>query len=240
MKPLKYFLLLIAALPGLMIANAQTAEEIIAKHIDAIGGKDKISQIKSIFTESTIFVMDNNGQRITNLLAGKGFKGESDFNGQKVTQCFTDKSGWVINPNTGTQAQDMPEGEYKAGRDLIYVGGTLSSYSARGGKVELIGKENVGPVGAYKIKETDPDGISAIFYIDQNTYYLLEVVRNGTMNGQNVEITITQSNFQKTSFGFTAPFKIGRKFGEQFTMSETINKMEFNKDIDHKIFDMPR
>ena len=40
-------------------AQAQTVDEILSKHIDAIGGKEKISQVKSIYTEISMEVMGN-------------------------------------------------------------------------------------------------------------------------------------------------------------------------------------
>ena len=54
MKNWKHGLLLAVTLPVMIILHAQTADEIINKHFEAIGGKDKISQIKSIYTESTV------------------------------------------------------------------------------------------------------------------------------------------------------------------------------------------
>ena len=49
------FTLLIAALT--FSATAQTAEEIVAKHIQAIGGKDALTQTKSVYIESSMSIM---------------------------------------------------------------------------------------------------------------------------------------------------------------------------------------
>jgi outer membrane lipoprotein-sorting protein len=241
MKILQHYLLSLIALFGVVLVQAQTADEIIAKHIEASGGKDKINQIKSIYIESTIQVMGNDAPSTTTILNGKGFRSESEFNGQKVIQVYTDKGGWAVNPFAGgSDAQAMPDGQYKAGRDQIFIGGPLYDYASKGYKVEYLGMENVGTVSNYKLKLVAPDTTFTTFYIDPTTYYISKIVKTTNMMGQDMVLTISLSNYQKTDFGYTVPFGTETSFGEQFTMSGTVKKVEFNKDVDPKIFDMPK
>src|SRR2546425_13338282 len=129
MKTLKLALVGLTALAGIS-AKAQTADEIVAKHIEAVGGKDKISKINSIYLENSIEVMGNEAPGTTVILNGKGFKSEMDFNGQKIVQCITDKGGWTINPMAGqTSATPMPEELVKQGQDQLYIGGPLFNYA---------------------------------------------------------------------------------------------------------------
>src|SRR4249919_2629434 len=89
---------------------AQTADEIIAKHLEATGGKDKLKSITSVKLDNNMTVMGNDAPSSTTVLVGKGMKMESDFNGQKMVQVVTDKSGWSINPmGGGTDPQPMPD-----------------------------------------------------------------------------------------------------------------------------------
>ncbi len=241
MKTLKHYLLSLIALFGFVLANAQTADEIIAKHVEATGGKDKISQIKSIYIESSVQVMGNDAPSTTTILNGKGFRSESEFNGQKVIQVYTDKGGWTINPFAGgADAQAIPESQYKAGRDQIYIGGSLFDYASKGYKVELQGMENVGTVSNYKIKLVAQDSSVTTFFIDSTTYYISKIVKTTNMMGQDMVLTISLSNYKKTDFGYTIPYTTETSFGEQFTLSGTVKKIEFNKDVDPKIFDMPK
>ena len=47
------------------LSQAQTADEIINKYIEAIGGKDKLAQLKTKTIESTTQVMGNEGPSST-------------------------------------------------------------------------------------------------------------------------------------------------------------------------------
>ena len=55
MKSVKFLLLAFAAVTTTVL-NAQTVDEIISKHVDAIGGKDKLGQVKSVYTENAVFI----------------------------------------------------------------------------------------------------------------------------------------------------------------------------------------
>ena len=235
MKIAKQFFMLALAAPAFLIARAQTADEIINKHFDAIGGKDKISQIKSIYSESSVQVMGNDAPSTLTILNGKGYRLESDFNGQKMIQVYTDKGGWAVNPMAGgTDPQAMPDDQYKQGKDQIDVGGPLLDYSSKGNKVEMLGKDEAG----YKVKVTNKDGIATTYWIDPNTYYITKASFTGSMMGQEMEVTRNYSNYQKTDYGYTMPFTIEINYGGQFSVTSNVKKVQVNKDVDPKIFDM--
>lgn len=51
MKTIKTLIISLSALLLFTVGKAQTADEIIAKHIDALGGADKLSQVNSVYLE---------------------------------------------------------------------------------------------------------------------------------------------------------------------------------------------
>jgi hypothetical protein len=234
MKSIKFVLLALAVIITSAL-NAQTVDEIIGKHVDAIGGKEKLGQVKSIYTENSVDVMGNAAPQKEYLLEGKGFKSEVDFNGTSIIQCYTDKGAWMVNPMAGgADAQALPDAAYKSGKPQIYLGGALIDYATKGYKAELMGKEG----GSFKIKVTG-DGNETYYFIDPTSYYLTKSIIKGEVMGQAVEITTTYSDHKKTDFGIVLPYARNIDMG-MFQMSQKTEKIEVNKAIDPKIFDIPK
>jgi len=234
MKITKFFLVLLTAVSLGFTAKAQTADDIIGKYVDAIGGKDKLAQIKSVYTEATVNVMGTDNPASTTMLVGKGYRSEAEINGSKIVQCYTDKGGWSINPFAGgTDAAPMPDDQYQAGKDAIWVGGALLNYKANGYTAELQPKDG----NNYPIKITAGKQVTT-YFIDATTYLLTKVTSTANMQGQDTNVTTTYSNFTKTDFGYLAAYKIDVDLG-QIQLSYTVKSITVNKDVDPKIFDMP-
>ncbi|HVS97225.1 MAG TPA: hypothetical protein VHE54_12110 [Puia sp.] len=237
MKTLKKpSLFILATLFAVATCYAQTAEEIVNKNIDAIGGRALLSSIKSVVIESSIDVNGNEAPSTTYILNGKGFKSETDFGGSKIIQCVTPSGGWSINPLVGqSTATAMPDEVVKQSQGQLNIGGPLLDYSANGGKIELLGKDTAD----YKIKLTNNAGTDATFYINMKTYMIDMIIAKLNMGGQEQETTIHFSDYRKVDNGPIMSFAQSRDL-PQFTLNITQKKVEINKDIDPSIFDMPK
>ena len=179
--------------------------------------------------------MGNQAPVTVYILNGKGFKSETDFNGSKIIQCYTDKSGWSVNPMAGgTDAQPMPDEMYKAGKASIYVGGALLDYASKDIKVELAGKED----GNYKLKVMSGI-VETTYFIDPATWYITKTISKGEMMGQSIEITTSFSDYKKTDAGIVLPYSYNTDMGN-FSLASKVNKVEVNKEIDPKIFDIQK
>jgi len=240
MRSLRVVLPAVVCTLSVFSLQAQTADDIVNKNIDAMGGKDKISSIKTIYTEYDMEAMGNQGSGVTYLVNGKGFRNEVDFGGQKIIECVTDKGGWGMNPFAGQASPEaMPDDVVKMRQGQLQVGGPLFNYAAKGSAVTLAGQETLNGVNAYKLTLKSKEGNEGTFWIDPTTYYVLKSVNKATINGQDAETTTVFSNYKKTDSGFVVPGNM-----ELTTMGFTVNitskKVEVNKDIDMKLFDMQK
>lgn len=236
MKTLIRGVLLLSATLGIVTTQAQSVDEIVGKHLDALGGKTVLNSIKSVYLESTVEIMGNEAPSTTYILNGKGYKNELDFNGAKIVQCVTDKGGWAINPMGGaTTAQALPADQLKSYQIQLNVGGPLMDYASKGFKAELIGKDSA----AYKIKLTTPDGIDIVYYIDMKTYLISKAVNKLNMGGQQIETTAAFTDYRKTDVGYVIAYS-QQLILPQITLNITNKKVEMNKEVDPAIFEMPK
>jgi hypothetical protein len=216
--------------------QAQTADEIISKHVAAIGGKTAIDNVKTLYIESDVDVAGNNAPSTTWIVSGKGYKNELEFGGSKIQNCVTEKGGWTVNPMMGsTTAQPIPDEQFKGMKGQINVGGPLYDYAAKGNKVELIGQDS----GDYKIKLTTPSAVTVTFFVNKKTYLIDKTVSTISAQGQDMESTVIFSDYRKLDGGYVI------NFGQQvtlpmYTLNITHKKVEVNKPIDPAIFDMPK
>jgi len=224
-------------------AQAQTVDDVINKYIDALGGKEKLNSIKTLYLEG-VTVMQNGNE-----ISAKMYREQDKLSRREIsspmgtmTSIVTDKEGWFSNPRNGNAFEAIPAERLKLQQAELDLRSGLVDYAAKGSTVELLGKEQVGDAEAYKIKLTPKTGNEIIYYIDAKTWYLIrETRKGGGMMGGNrggqqgnadQTINIDYSNYQKSADGFVFPYTV--RFGQGGSMN--YEKIEVNKPIDQKLY----
>jgi hypothetical protein len=231
----KQSLFVLAALAIATTCRAQTAEEIVNKSIDAVGGKDAIAAVKTIVYNQTLEVMGNEVPSITTIVAGKAFKSDIDFQGTKIITVLTDHGGWGVNPPMGQATPTaLPDEQWKQTQGRLNIV-PLLGWSANGGKLELQSKDSAD----YKIHLTNTVGTDVIYYINQKTYLLDKSDVTASVQGQTMTITMHFGDYRKTDAGLLVPWSWIQDL-PQYTLTFTTKSVDVNKTIDPAIFDMPK
>jgi len=117
--------------------------------------------------------------------------------------------------------------------------GPLVDYKAKGHQVELVGKETVDGVPAWKLKLTPKGGDVQYVFLDASSFLEIRNETHRLVRGQELDILSTFSEF-KESGGVVWPHRIqaGPK-GRPEKQVLSFDKIEVNVPIDDARFKMP-
>src|SRR5690348_10226564 len=123
---------------------------------------------------------------------------EMDIQGKSFVQAFDGTTSWTINPFGGSDdPQKSNDEDTKAARDdAEFIDGALVDYESKGNTVELIGKQDVDGVPAYKLKVTKKSGTVEYDYIDAKTFLPIKSTGTRKQMGQQFEFESRPGNFK--------------------------------------------
>ena len=212
--------------------SAQTADEIVAKNIEAMGGAAKLATLNSVKMTGSMSVQGTDvGITITKLNA-KGFRVDLDVMGTSGYQLANNEKGFVFMPFAGmTEPKEMDPEAFKSTSSQSDVQGSLFNYKEKGNTVEYLGKEKVDAGEAYKLKVTNKNGKVSTYYIDTKSNRLVKSVSKVNANGEEMEMETSYSDYKQDANGFWFPYSTTNMQG-----TITFDKIESNIPIDESIF----
>jgi hypothetical protein len=212
--------------------NAQTADEIINRHLEAIGGVDNWRKVNSVKMEG---LLQANGADINvtvTVLHGKGMRQDISVMGMTGYEIITPTEGWSFMPFQGQQAPEAKTAEDLAeGQDELDAQGSFIDYAKKGHTVEYLGKEDVEGTECFKIKIVKKGGTPQTIFIDPKTYYILQSKTIRKANGQEMEIVTSFSNYEKLAEGIVIAKSMTLPYGEM-----NVTKVTINGSIDESVF----
>ena len=221
-------------------AGAQTADEVVAKHIEAMGGSAKLAALKTMKMTSGIDMMGMKMPVVTTIVDGRASRTEVIFREMTQIMVTEGESGWYISPFQGkTEPEKMNEEMIKQAKEERDINGPLFNYKEKGNRVELVGKEELEGTDVFKIKITRPTGDVSYQYIDAGNYLLLKETSKQKFQDKEVESEKFLSNYKMID-GINFPFTVEmRQAGESTGQIITVESVEMNPKVDDSIFKMP-
>jgi hypothetical protein len=187
--------LVLLALP----LSAQTADEIVAKYVKAIGGMDKINALKTLNRSGKFTGGGGFEARVTQENKRPNLVRE-DFliQGMDGVTAYDGKNGWKIEPWQGKKDPE-PLGEDEL-KDIIAdadFDGPLVNYAAKGNKVEYEGTEPVEGTDAYKLKVTMANGEVRYYYMDTDYYVPIKIETKRMIRGAEREFETSLGDYKE-------------------------------------------
>jgi zinc protease len=216
---------------SLVLPEGLTAQQVIDRYVQALGGTEKLNQVKDISIKSTIT------SPVASLAMTLQQKGTDKmvqsirYNGNEVTRTVVNGSkGKTLNSGSGYSMTPEEVQEYK----LKSILANVLQLDKLGIKKNLLGMERIYGRAAIRVELKFPSGKRHIHYFDSETGLKLR------------EVEITQTNIgdatQTTDFtdyrevqGLKFPFRIITYVGNQ-TISNVVESVELNKNLKDDTF----
>ena len=223
------------------VLSAQTADELVAKNLEAKGGIEKIKAIKS-FKYTAKFQQGSFTAKFgEEAKAPDSLREMFTIQGMTQIQAFDGTTGWQISPFEGRRDPEMlGEDDLRDISEDADFYGPLVDYKEKGNTVEYLGHDTVDGDDVYRLKVTLKNGDIIYMYLDPDTYIEIRTERQQFIRGA-VRETQTDLGSYKQVAGVYFPFSIasGPKNRPDQKATVTIDKMEANVEIPDSAFKMP-
>ena len=223
-------------------AFAQTADDIIAKYVEARGGLAKIKSIQSERVRGTLmFAPGVEGPFVVERERPYKMRMEVSFREQTLIRVYDGKSeGWIYNPFAADAAVvPMNENELRNILDEADFEGPFIDYKAKGNKLEYAGKTDVEGKPAYKIKLSNKNGDVSYFSFDATTFFLVRWQGSRKSGDQEIPWESHFRDFREIN-GLQYPFLIESNApGTDQAQKIMADKIEVNVTISESQFKRP-
>jgi hypothetical protein len=224
-----------------VFAQAQTADELVNKNIQAKGGIDKIKAIKTV----RIIGKLNVGGGITAASLQENerpnlVRETFSLQGMTAVTAYDGTTGWQIQPFGGHKDPElMGEDDLK---DLLLdadFDGPLVDYKEKGNTVEYLGHDVVDGDDALRLKVTLKDGDIVYYFLDPDTFLEIRKEVQEFIRGSVRESVVDLGSYKPVN-GVMYPFSIsqGTK-ANPGTQNTSVDKIEVNIKIDPADFAVP-
>ncbi len=229
-----------------VLTTAQTADEIIQKHIERIGGGKAWNEVKSIKMNATLNSQQGGGFSLEHINTRDGhLYAAMDMQGRKFVQiAFDGKTAWGTNPETGQAEKRNEEITENIKRKAEEFPSPFINYKEKGFKVELLGSELIEGIDCYKIKLTkgkvlvngeDIDNIYTSF-ISKKDYLEVASEEVSYQNLDKLTTNVIYSDFREVN-GLTLPFCKNISSSSGFIFVILVESIEINSEVDYSVFE---
>jgi len=211
--------------------SAQTADEIVNKHVTALGGADKLASLKTVKMEGT---MNTQGIDVALTLTKKhmaGMRMDMEIMGTSNYQIATPTQGWVFMPvMQQTEPQPMDEEQIKSVQSQMDIQGALFNYKEKGFTIESLGTEKVDGKDAYKLKVVK-NGKDVFYFIDAASNFIIKTTSKISAQGQEMDVETTFADYKQNADGYWFSYTNTTTQG-----TITFDKISSNLPVDDKLF----
>ena len=222
------------------LLKAQTADEIVAKYVQTIGGAEKWKKLESMRQVGYVVVQGMNIPFTATLMRPNLMRQEGDFQGQKFIDAFDGTVSWQSSPWATMNKPTKKTEEETAEAAKENFEDEFIDYKTKGHTVELDGTEEIEGTKCFKLKMKRKVGDERIYFIDSENYVTVMVRSFAAVGPAKGMAAETYLSDYKEVDGLMVPHTIEQKMDGQTAMVIKTEKVELNPQLDKAIFSLPK
>ena len=196
-------------------AEAQTADDLVAKNLAARGGADRLAAIHTMVSRGEMRFPGDFKLAYKETQSRLGSPGDSSavridaaIQGLDIIQAYDGTGGWRVNPLEGRKdAEHMGADESRELADDGSIDGALLAARARGSQVDYLGREDIDGTDAYKLRVTQRDGTVWTYYLDPDVFLEIKILERRSIRGAEKETESDLGDYERVA-GVYFPFSI--------------------------------
>src|SRR6266853_171908 len=220
-----------------------TADELVAKNIDAKGGATRLNNLQTLRATGKLLVPVQ-GQIELGFVQTKKrpdeVRTEASLQGMTQIEAYDGKEGWKVSPFFGRKDPErMSADDVKALVEDTEIDGPLADWKTKGSTVEYLGTEDVDGTPAHKLKVVRKNGDVTFVYLDPDAFLEIRKISQRVEQGAQVEVETDVGDYEKAGGVFVpTSIEVGRK-GSPDKQMVVVDKVEANVPLDDTIFHFP-
>ena len=182
-------ILWLCAVPLWAAAPSQELAALLAKHLAARGGAEKLAAIRSLrFTGELSFRGALKFGFVQTLSRPGRIREEAELQGLTQVQAWDGASAWQISPFQGRKDPERLSGDDAKGLEQgADFEGPLVNWEAKGHRLDYLGREDVDGTLAHKVQVVLKDGTEKLVFLEPDHFLVIRVLTRMAIRGSVAE-----------------------------------------------------
>lgn len=215
------------------VVYAQTADDIINKHLVATGGETAWSKITSLKLVGALSVQGMEIPMTITSVTNKAARIDISAMGMDGFFIVTPTAGWMYMPIQGVdKVTPLTEEQLSQNKGNLNLKNMFVVDKARAKDAKYTGMDTLDNVPCMKVAMKNTDGNDEVAYFDAKTYYMVRLEKKMKVKDEEQEVAVSFGDFRKQAEGIVIPFKQSSPMGGDIIYKT----VEVNKPVSDDLF----
>ena len=216
----------------------KTADELLARHIEAIGGSTKLDSIKTmrVTGKSSFGTGSTKSRTVIEFKRPQKLRMDMTHERKTIVQVLDGSTGWLIMSSADKPAPvPLPAEVTEMMKDQCDFRGALVDHKKKGHRIELLGKQEVNGSDCYRLEVTKAGGAADDYYLDATSFLIVRVEGKRKVRGGERAYAVNFGDYRDVD-----SLKVAHSIrGDGLTGDMNVEKVELNVELPDSRFKKP-